>query len=80
MDDQYQELFQELVANNILSQNIISQKLVKFVEKIISEQPKPVSKEDVENILYKIIFDRKKFKLNDDKEQFLRNQFDSSNQ
>lgn len=56
------------------------QKMGQFADKIISEQPKPIGKEDVENIFFKIIFDRKNFKLNDDKETYLRNQFEGQNQ
>lgn len=57
----------------------MAQRLAQFADNIISQRPKPITKEDVENVFYKILYDRKNFKFNDDKINYLREQFDSEN-
>lgn len=63
--------------SNLLTTNEMVQRLGQFVDNIISQQPKLITKEDVDSIFYKVIYDRKNFKLNDEKETYLRNEFES---
>jgi hypothetical protein len=52
-----------------------------FADRIIQDQPKPIERSKLDQVFIKIIYDTHKgFKTNDDREIFLREQFECDNE
>ena len=79
MDDYYQNIFKDMIDTNQVNKEKIIENLGYYADYIIREsKPKGPRKQDVEQVFFKIIFDRN-MKLDNERESYLRNQFNEEN-